>query len=107
MPSVAESSSLLWELLLKPLGPWSDWALEHGTSSGHTTSAISCKLGYQTYQVKRVAQKKFLITWDLDLSEVKVWVIPPGKQPKPAQVLAEEEGALERVGEKEDDGQAS
>ena len=34
------------------------------------------------------------------LSKIKLWVTPPGKPPKPAEMLAEEEEALQRVEEK-------
>lgn len=57
---------------------------------------------YRSYQVIKFAQKESIITWDLDLSEIKIWVTPPAKSPKPTDVLANEEGVLQRVEEKGD-----
>ena len=37
------------------------------------------------------------MTKDSDLSGIKVWVNPPGKEPRPAEVLAEGEGNTEWV----------
>jgi hypothetical protein len=37
------------------------------------------------------------MTKDTDPSGMKVWVNPPGKEPRPAEVLAEDEGNIELV----------
>lgn len=57
---------------------------------------------YHSHQVVKAAQKESIITWDLGLSEIKIWVPPPAKSPKPTDVLANEEGVLQRVEEKGD-----
>lgn len=50
----------------------------------------------------QIAREELQLEKDMVASRVTVWVIPPGKPPSPAEVLAQVEKNLERViGEKD------